>query len=145
MKKMLFYFLLLPTLILANYHDQIVYDKVDDYYQTMFEAIEILNKNAFNTPQDKNTFIHWVNTKDHMSDELAQVLTSYFLQKKIAPSIDSETTKLIQTIHKLLFLIEDIKQQVSIKVIEDFGITWNQFKELRPPNKNKKIVYEESF
>src|SRR6187401_3317671 len=67
------------------YHDDMVFDQVDQYIETMYKGISILNENKSATARDKCEFVRWVCLKEKASDETAQLLTSYFLQQKIKP------------------------------------------------------------
>ncbi len=113
------------------YHDQMIYDKIDEYYETMYKCISAMNNNEFKSVTDKNQFVRWVMTKDKMSDEVAEILTYYFLQQKLAPSPDN--AEMVSSIHKLLFLLPAIKQNADLKMIKQFGDEWEHFKSLFHP------------
>ncbi|GAB4236458.1 MAG: superoxide dismutase [Ni] [Chlamydiales bacterium] len=115
------------------YNDQMVYDRIDEYYQTMYKAVAALENNAFSNVQDRNQFVRWVMQKDVQSDEAAHILTNYFLQQKIKPSNDEDTHELVHVLHHLLFLIVQIKQTVDIDIVKDFGKEWEHFKYLFHP------------
>lgn len=129
------------------YHDQMVYDKVDEYFETMFKCCNYMNDSKFTTIAERNQFIRWVMTKDQLSDEIAHLLCSYFLQQKIKPA-DPDTADQVTSIHALLFLLVQIKQTVDVKIVNQFGDEWEHFKSLfhpemicRPPTlKEMKLV-----
>lgn len=109
------------------YHDDMVYDQIDQYVETMFKGTSMLVKNKFDTPWDRNEFTRWVYNKEKMSDALADLLTSYFLQQKIKPGED-DTPERLESAHKLLFLLVQIKQNTDRKFVEDFADEWDKFK-----------------
>jgi Nickel-containing superoxide dismutase. len=37
------------------YHDQMVYDKIDEYYETMFKGVSVLDDNKFDTLAEKTS------------------------------------------------------------------------------------------
>lgn len=116
------------------YHDQMVYDKIDEFYETMFKAISSLNDNTLSSNFDKNQFIRWVITKEQSCDEIALLITKYFLQQKIKPDDnDSDTTDLLKSMHKLLFMLVQIKQNADLKFVKEFGQEWDHFKDLFHP------------
>lgn len=115
------------------YHDQMVYDKVDEYYETMFKAVSALEDNQFSSDENYNQFIRWVMTKEKQSDDTAHLLVEYFLQQKIKPSKDQETLDQVQVIHNLLFMLVQIKQTIDLNIVKRFGKEWEHFKYLFHP------------
>lgn len=109
------------------YHDDMVFDQVDQYIETMYKCMSILNENKSASVREKNEFIRWVLQKEKASDEAAGIITTFFLQQKIKPGED-DTIKRITSAHKLLFLLVSIKQNVDLKFVEDFGDEWEKFK-----------------
>lgn len=109
------------------YHDDMVFDQIDQYVETMYKAISILKDNKFENVKDKNEFVRWVMQKENASNEAATILTTFFLQQKIKPS-ENDTIKRITSAHNLLFLLVGIKQTVDIKIVEQFADEWEKFK-----------------
>lgn len=109
------------------YHDDMVFDQVDQYIETMVKGITVMQESPFATTRERNEFIRWVMTKDHQSDEIAQLITAYFLQQKIKPD-ESDSDKRLKAAHKLLFLIVQIKQNVDIAIVKQFYEVWEEFK-----------------
>lgn len=114
------------------YNDQMVYDKIDEYFMTMVKAVSALKDNKFENLHDRNQFVRWITEKDAQSDEVANVITTYFLQQKIRPG-DEDNFDLVKSAHKLLFLLVAIKQNVDLKIVHEFGKEWDHFKELFHP------------
>jgi nickel superoxide dismutase len=114
------------------YHDQMIYDKIDEYYETMYKAISVLDDNKFDTIQQKNQFIRWVMTKERMSDETAHIILEYFLQQKLKPD-DPDSLDLVKSAHRMLFLLVSIKQTVDLNIVKEFGKEWENFKSLFHP------------
>lgn len=109
------------------YHDDMVFDQVDQYVETMYKGISILNENKSGTVKDKNEFVRWVILKEKASDETAQLLTTYFLQQKIKPG-EADTAQRLASVHKLMFNLVLIKQNVDLKFVESFADEWEKFK-----------------
>ncbi len=120
------------------YDDQMVYDQINQFYLTMFKAVKALDHNEFKTDEDRNQFIRWVMTKERLCNEMATLITEFFLQQKIQPIDDN--IELLQSAHKLLFLLLAIKQNVDIKIIKEFGKEWEHFKYLFHPETECKPV-----
>lgn len=111
------------------YHDDMVYDQIDQYAETMYKAMSEINSSKFQDPKERNQFVRWVLQKDIQSDEAAQLITVYFLQQKIKPG-EEDTVKKITLAHKLLFLIVQIKQNVDVKIVHEFMEDWDRFKHM---------------
>src|ERR1041384_2280617 len=77
------------------YHDDMVYDLIDQYVETMYKGISVINNSKFSTPKEKNEFIRWVMEKDKSSDQTAYLITEYFLQQKIKGGEDDTVKRLV--------------------------------------------------
>lgn len=109
------------------YHDEMVFNQIDQYIETMYKGMTELKNSKFSSPLDRNNFIRWVALKESASDEMATLITQYFLQQKIKPG-EPDTAKRLISAHKMLFELTAIKQNVDIKMIEDFADEWENFK-----------------
>lgn len=109
------------------YHDDMVYDQIDQYVETVYKGITVLNESKFTTPKERNEFVRWVNEKETSSNEAANLITVYFLQQKIKPGED-DTVKRITSAHKLLFLLVAIKQNTDLEYVKQFNEEWEKFK-----------------
>lgn len=109
------------------YHDDMVYDQIDQYVETMYKGLSVLNESEFKTAKAKNEFVRWVMQKEKASDEVASLITTYFLQQKIKPG-ESDTDKRLRSAHRLLFLAMQIKQNTESKFLNDFTDEWDRFK-----------------
>lgn len=109
------------------YHDDMVFDQIDQYIETMAKGISVMNDNKFKTVHDYNELTRWIMLKEESSDDVATVLTEFFLQQKIKPGED-DTQKKITSAHKLLFLLVAVKQNADMKILNDFYEEWERFK-----------------
>ncbi len=109
------------------YHDDMEFDRIDQYVETMYKGISVLNDSKFGTVKERNEFVRWVMQKDQASDEAAHLISKYFLQQKILPGGD-DTTKQLVSAHKLLYYTVCIKQTVDLKCVEQFSQEWEKFK-----------------
>lgn len=109
------------------YHDELVYNQIDQYAETMYKAVAVLNDLHLDDVKEKNDFCRWVMQKENASNEIAEVICKYFLMQKIKPGEDDTAKKLVEA-HKLLFGIVQIKQNTDIKFVEKFTEDWEKFK-----------------
>lgn len=111
------------------YHDDMVYDQIDQYVETMHKAISELGMIKFDNLHDQNQFVRWIMQKEKMSNETADLILTYFLQQKIKPG-ESDTAEKLESAHKLLFLIVAIKQDADLKMVYEFMEEWKKFKHM---------------
>ncbi|MBS4169038.1 superoxide dismutase [Ni] [Parachlamydia sp. AcF125] len=109
------------------YHDNMIYDQIDQYVETMAKGITVLTDNKFTTLHDKNEFMRWVMTKEMESNKVAELVTTYFLQQKIKPD-EEDSAKKAEMAHRLLFLLVGIKQNIDMKMVKNFQEQWEKFK-----------------
>lgn len=109
------------------YHDDLVFDQIDQYIETMYKGVTVLTDTKFSTVGERNETIRWVLQKDHASDEAAHTIMTYFLQQKIKPG-EADTEKKVISAHKLLFLLVKIKQNVDRNIVLEFSEEWDKFK-----------------
>jgi nickel superoxide dismutase len=109
------------------YHDDMVFDEIDQYVETMYKGISVLNNNPFANSKDRNEFTRWVIEKEKASDNVAKWIMQYFLQQKIKPG-EADTPRMLASAHSLLFLLVGIKQNSSLDYVEQFSKEWDKFK-----------------
>lgn len=109
------------------YHDAMVYDQIDQFVETMVKGMTVIKDNKFSTPQERNELVRWVNSKEEACDEVAHILTFYFLQQKIKPGEETSTEQL-ESVHRLLFYLVTIKQTADLKAVSNFDSEWEKFK-----------------
>ncbi len=109
------------------YHDEMVFDQIDQFVETTVKGISVLNDNKFSTIQQRNEFIRWIMQKEKSSNDVAELILVYFLQQKIKPN-EEDTAKRVLSAHLLLFYLVQIKQTVDLKVVNDFYEEWERFK-----------------
>jgi nickel superoxide dismutase len=109
------------------YHDDMVYDQIDQFVETVYKGISVLNESKFATVKDRNEFARWVAEKESSCCETANLITVYFLQQKIKPGED-DTVKRLTSAHKLLFLLVAIKQNPDLEYVKQFNEEWEKFK-----------------
>lgn len=109
------------------YHDDMVYDQIDQFVETVYKGISVLNESKFSTPKERNEFVRWVEEKEKCCNEAAQLITIYFLQQKIKPG-ESDTMTRLTSAHKLLFMLVAIKQNTDLEFVKQFNQEWEKFK-----------------
>ncbi len=111
------------------YHDEMVFNQVDQYIETMYKGMTELKNSKFSNALERNNFTRWVLLKETASNEMADLITQYFLQQKIKPG-EPDTAKRLASAHKMLFELTAIKQNVDVKMVEEFADEWENFKQM---------------
>ncbi len=109
------------------YHDGMVFDQIDQFVETMIKGVTVLQDSEFKTVQDRNEFTRWVMNKERMCNECGELLLTYFLQQKIKPN-EPDTAQKLESCHKLIFTLVQIKQTVDLKAVSAFDSEWEKFK-----------------
>ncbi len=109
------------------YHDEMVYEEIDQYVETMYKGMTVLGENKFSTSHERNEIIRWIYQKEKQSNKAADLIVSYFLQQKIKPG-EKDTPQRVISAHRLLFLIVCIKQNTDRQMVKDFSEEWEKFK-----------------
>lgn len=109
------------------YHDQMVYDQIDQFVETVYKGISVMQESKFSSVKDKNEFMRWVIQKEKSCNDIAELITVYFLQQKIKPN-ESDTAKRLTSAHKLLFMLVAIKQNADLDFVKQFNEEWEKFK-----------------
>ena len=109
------------------YDDALVFKYVDQYIETMQKGVKELNSLGSDTPNKRAQFIRWVALKEEQSNQVAELITTYFLQQVVKPV--EESTPKVLAIHRLLFLLVKIKQNSDDIQVNNFLKEWTQFKQ----------------
>lgn len=109
------------------YHDNMVYDQIDQFVETVYKGVSVLNESKFSTPKERNEYIRWVGEKEHGCNDVAELILTYFLQQKIKPG-EADTVKRLTSAHNLLFLLVAIKQNTDLDTVKQFNGEWEKFK-----------------
>ena len=104
------------------YDDDARFKSLAEHITTIEKSIALITELSAKpklTPADQNQMVRWVANKEAHADELAEIVTKYFLQQRIkpAPEGDEAAEKVYLTqvslLHKLLVGAMKCKQQAS--------------------------------
>lgn len=109
------------------YHDGMVYDQIDEFVETVYKGIAVMNENKTSTCKEMNEYVRWVIQKEKCCNDTSELICFYFLQQKIKPD-EPDTVKRLVSAHKMLFLLVAIKQNTDLQFVKDFNTEWEKFK-----------------
>jgi len=134
--------LVLVTPLLVNAHCQIpcgIYGD-DTRFTIMEEHITTIEKSMKQIVElgtasetNYNQIVRWVENKEHHADEIAGIVTEYFLQQRLKPMIPSDTAefaayaKQLNLCHRLLVHSMKAKQSTDLTEIESLKTLLHDF------------------
>lgn len=111
------------------YHDQMVFQEVEEAIQTIETAVHEISHNPSSNPLERNQLVRWVMNKDNYADIIATKMNFYFLQQRIKLDAKNLSEKLISA-HKIVVLCMKAKQTVDMQVVSQLRQEWEHFKTL---------------
>ena len=130
MKKSFLIFIILSFLFYSYQNptrDKFKY--IDEKILKIEKCIEKISKNKLSTPYEKNELVNCILKKEKYSDEIRDIFCNKFLQNYI--KIDSEDLdKKLISIHKMLILCFDIKENANMTFVKSLKKEFLYFKDL---------------
>ena len=133
---------LLGIVATAYAHCQIPCGIYDDPARitTMMEDLTTIEKSmqqiktlSGHSPQDNNQIVRWVMNKEKHADNLAEVITYYFMAQRIKPATDVKSEAYTKYIHELTLLHQMLqtsmkcKQSVDLTHVQELRSLLQQF------------------
>ncbi len=105
------------------YGDQARFVMLDEHITTIEKAMNSINELSKDPNANMNQLVRWVNTKDEHADDMAELITKYFLQQRIKPG-DAETDHAgwmakVTACHNILVSSMKAKQTTDLQHVED--------------------------
>lgn len=102
---------------------------VDGEMDRLSMLVAALSSNKFETVTERNQFVLSSREIGQCADDLTSCLTTRLLQQKISPSDPSLDVKL-RSVHRMLFLLQQVKDSADAKVCQSLTREWQEFKVL---------------
>ena len=115
------------------YGDQARFVELKEHITTIEKAMTSINELQKSPSENMNQLVRWVNNKDSHADEIAEIITKYFLQQRIKPEEaksdhDSWMAK-VTACHHILVSSMKAKQSTDLQHVEDLREHLNAFAE----------------
>ena len=118
------------------YDDPMRFDMMDEHVATIAKSITEINTLSETLDANNNQIARWVANKDTHADELAEIVTDYFLAQRIKPvsgpddaGWDEYVEQLIAC-HKILVAAMKAKQSADTATTDALQETVDDFREL---------------
>jgi len=118
------------------YDDQMRFDMVSKHIATIEKSMNSILALEQETPVNYNQIVRWVNNKDYHADQIADIVSCYFLAQRIKPADKKNAVALLDYKNKLMILHEMLvyamkaKQTTDLANVEKLRSLWNEFHEL---------------
>ena len=86
------------------YDDPMRFTMIDEHIVTIEKSMTEIGKLSAEGDKNYNQIVRWVDNKDHHADELADILTSYFLAQRVKPVDAGDADAHVAYLHKLELL-----------------------------------------
>jgi nickel superoxide dismutase len=110
-------------------------DAIDEHITTIEKAIMLIEDLSANDNPNLNQIVRWTNAKDKHADEIAEIVSWYFLQQRLKPVAagDADAHKAYLTkltlLHEMLVYSMKAKQGTDLANVEKLKTLSADFRE----------------
>jgi nickel superoxide dismutase len=104
-----------------------------EHITTIEKSLNTILQLEKETPVNYNQLVRWVNNKDHHADELADIVSYYFLAQRIKP-VETQDEKVLheygtklELLHQMLYYAMKAKQTTELANVEKLRALLDQF------------------
>jgi len=115
------------------YDDEMRFRMLEEHITTIEKSMNLVNELSAEPGKNANQLVRWVMNKDQHADEMASIVTQYFLQQRLKPeeaetSPDKWTAKL-KACHEVLVYAMKAKQTTDLANVEKLRASVSAFKQ----------------
>jgi len=103
------------------YDDQARLDALGENIITIERAMKMIADLSHDSEPDYNQIVRWVNAKDDHADDIAQIVTWYFLQQRLKPADEADQAAYEAYVHQLTLLHGMLVQSMKAKQTTDLS------------------------
>lgn len=97
------------------YDDQRRLDTMAEDVVTIEKAMKQVDALSKEAPPNYNQIVRWVNVKEEHADNIAEIVSWYFLQQRVKPVDPSDTDAYEEYVHQLTLLHEMLVYSMKVK------------------------------
>ena len=122
MKKLIYLTFFFPLFLfsqcedLTQKRDADVFCHLDEDLMSLEQIVKNISMNSAQTNDKRNQLVLQIMDKAHYSDDIASILSGYFLQERIS-SKDPDLNKKLKLVHQMLVLSYQIKHAVDMQMV----------------------------
>jgi len=115
------------------YDDEMRFRMLDEHITTIEKSMKLVTELAADPTKNANQVVRWVMNKEHHADEMAAIVTKYFLQQRLKPeeaeaSPDKWKAK-VKACHQILVYAMKAKQTTDLANVEKLRAGVSAFKQ----------------
>jgi len=116
------------------YDDAARFDAIAEHILTIKKSMKMITTLSAEARPNMNQIVRWVENKDHHADEIAHVVTYYFMAQRIKPTPQSDTKaynsyiKKLTLLHRMLVYSMKAKQTTDSANVEKLDTLLAQFR-----------------
>ena len=97
------------------YGDEARFEAIAEHIATIEKSIKEINELSALTTPNMNQIVRWVNSKEHHADEIAHIVTYYFLAQRIKLPAEDDAKANKQYVKKLTLLHQMLVYSMKAK------------------------------
>jgi nickel superoxide dismutase len=116
------------------YSDSARLDMIAEHITTIEKSMKQITELSEHDKPNMNQIVRWVNNKDKHADELAHIVTYYFMAQRIKPADKTDTKahqeyiKKLSLLHEMLICSMKTKQTTDLSNVEKLKILLDEFR-----------------
>jgi nickel superoxide dismutase len=121
------------------YDDEMRFQMLEEHITTIEKSMKLVDELSADPGKNANQLIRWVINKENHADEMAQIVTQYFLQQRLKLD-DPQWAAKVKPCHEILFYSMKAKQttdqanvealRAAVKALKDVYFTKEQARHL---------------
>jgi nickel superoxide dismutase len=103
------------------YNDEMRFDMIEENITTIEKAIRQVGMLSGDGEVDYNQIVRWTNVKDQHADDIAEIISWYFLQQRLKPAAKEDAEAYDAYLAKLTLLHEMLVYSMKAKQTSDLA------------------------
>jgi nickel superoxide dismutase len=104
------------------YDDEMRFRMLEEHVTTIEKSVKLINELSVDPSANANQLVRWIMNKEHHADEMATIVTEYFLQQRIKPdeaeAAPEKWTAKVKACHGILVFAMKAKQTADQASVE---------------------------
>jgi nickel superoxide dismutase len=115
------------------YNDQMRFDMITEHIATIEKSIKQITELSAEPKPNMNQIVRWVNNKDEHADEIAEIVSYYFMAQRIAlpdkadPKAAAPYVQKLTLLHEMLIYSMKAKQTTDLANVEKLRSVLDSF------------------
>lgn len=103
------------------YNDQMRFDMISEHIATVEKSMKQITELSAEPKPNMNQIVRWVSNKDEHADEIAEIVSHYFLAQRVALPDKTDSKASAQYVQKLTLLHEMLVYSMKAKQTTDLA------------------------